>query len=82
MASIMFWINIELALIVIVVIPFFFLTTLRFSGKIHRVVREQRKNDGAMAASAAESIGAIKLIQALSLNKLLEKTFSKKIIRV
>jgi len=77
MAGVMIWINLELALIVVAVIPFFFLTTLRFSGKIHSVVRDQRKNDGAMAASAAESIGAIKLVQALSLNKILEKTFSK-----
>ena len=77
MVGVMFWINWELALIAIAVLPFFVLTTTTMSKKIHKVARTQRKREGAMAASAAEAIGAIKVVQALSLQDFLGKTFAK-----
>jgi len=40
-------------------------------------VRSQRQREGAMAATAAESIGAIKVVQALSLQNMLENSFSR-----
>ena len=66
MVGVMFWMNRELALIAIAILPLFALTTTTMSRKIHKVARNQRKRDGAMAASAAEAIGAIKVVQALS----------------
>ena len=41
------------------------------------MVREHRKRDGALAATAAEAIGAIKLVQALNLGSLQEKAFAR-----
>jgi ATP-binding cassette subfamily B protein len=77
MVVIMFWLNAELSLFILAVIPLFFLSSLRFSTKIKNVVRTQREQDGAVAAAAAESIGAIKIVQALSLSGITEKAFSK-----
>ncbi|MEM7063980.1 MAG: ABC transporter ATP-binding protein [Cyanobacteria bacterium P01_B01_bin.77] len=77
MVGVMFWINGELALIAIAVLPVFILTTTTMSKKIHKVARTQRKREGAMAASAAEAIGAIKVVQALSLQDFLGQTFAK-----
>ncbi|MEO0540178.1 MAG: ABC transporter ATP-binding protein [Cyanobacteria bacterium P01_A01_bin.105] len=77
MVGVMFWLNRELALIAIAVLPLFALTTTTMSRKIHKVARTQRKREGAMAASAAEAIGAIKVVQALSLQDFLGKAFAK-----
>lgn len=77
MLGVMFWLNTELALIGVAVLPLFALTTTTMSRKIHKVARTQRKREGAMAASAAEAIGAIKVVQALSLQDFLGSTFAK-----
>ncbi len=77
MFAVMFWFNWQLALIPLIVMPFFYISSLRASTKIQTVVREHRKRDGALAATAAEAIGAIKLVQALSLGALQEKAFAK-----
>ena len=77
MLGVMLWLNWELALIAIAIFPLFALTTVRMTGQIRQVARKQRQREGAMAATAAESIGAIKVVQALSLHEMLESTFSK-----
>lgn len=77
MVGVMFWMNRELTLIAIAVLPLFALTTTTMSRKIHKVARRQRQREGAMAASAAEAIGAIKVVQALSLQDFLGKSFAK-----
>ena len=77
MVLVMFFLNWELALIAIAILPLFLLTTRRMSNKIQTVARRQRKREGAMAATAAEAIGAIQVVQALSLQGLLEKSFAK-----
>ncbi|MEL6936253.1 MAG: ABC transporter ATP-binding protein, partial [Cyanobacteria bacterium J06607_17] len=77
MVGVMVWINWELALIAIAILPLFVFTTTTMSKKIHKVARTQRKREGAMAASAAEAIGAIKVVQALSLQDFLGKAFAK-----
>ena len=77
MLAVMFWLNWQLAAIAIVIFPLFLLTSVRLGSRIQAVVRIQRKQEGAMAATAAESIGAIKVVQALSLQGLLEKAFER-----
>ena len=77
MLAVMIWLNLQLAFIAIAVFPLFLITTATMSKKIHQVAKKQRKREGAMAASAAEAIGAIKVVQALSLQSLLEKSFAK-----
>jgi ATP-binding cassette, subfamily B, bacterial len=76
MLGVMFWLNWELALISMAIFPIFLLSTVRISKKIQKVARRQRKREGAMAAVAAEAMGAIKVVQALSLEERLEQSFS------
>ncbi|MFN6559150.1 MAG: ABC transporter ATP-binding protein [Nostoc sp. ChiSLP01] len=77
MIFVMFWLNWELALIAVAVFPLFVFFTIRLTKSIRQVVRSQRQREGAMAATAAESIGAIKVVQALSLQNMLENSFSR-----
>ncbi|MBH8565428.1 ABC transporter ATP-binding protein [Nostoc sp. CENA67] len=75
MILVMFWMNWELALIAIAIFPWFLFSTVRLTHKIRRVVKMQRQGEGAMAATAAESISAIKVVKALSLHEMLERVF-------
>jgi ATP-binding cassette subfamily B protein len=77
MVGIMFVLNWELATIAIAILPLFLITTRHMGNKIQTVARRQRKREGAMAASAAEAIGAMQVVQALSLEAMLEKSFAK-----
>lgn len=77
MVAVMFWLNWELAVIAIAILPLFLLTTRQMSNQIQSVARRQRQREGAMAASAAEAIGAIKVVQALSLQSMLEHSFAR-----
>lgn len=75
--AMMFWVNPELAWWTVVFLPLLFMTSLHSSRRIHELVRQQRRRDGELAATAAESIQAIKLVQALSLNQMLQDVFRK-----
>jgi ATP-binding cassette subfamily B protein len=77
MFGVMFWFDWKLALIPLAVLPFFFLSSMRTSGRIQATVREHRKRDGALAAATGEVLGAIKSVQALSLGALQEKAFAR-----
>ncbi|MEO0406888.1 MAG: ABC transporter ATP-binding protein, partial [Cyanobacteria bacterium P01_A01_bin.135] len=76
MLNVMLWLNWELALIALLVLPLFALSTIKMTKKIQRVARRQRQREGAMAASVAEAIGAIKVVQALGLQTMLEDSFA------
>lgn len=76
MVGIMFWLHWEMAVIAIAIFPVFVISTARTTRHIREVVRRQRKREGAMAATAAEAMAAIKVVQALSLQTLLEDSFS------
>ena len=75
MLGVMFWLNWELTLIALTVFPLFLLTTLKITRRIHGLAKQQRKREGAMAALTAEAMGAIKVVQALSLEGMLEDSF-------
>jgi ATP-binding cassette subfamily B protein len=77
MMGVMLWMNWELALIAIAVFPLFIIVSAHLSKQIQKVARKQRKREGAMAATAAEAMGAIKVVQALSLQGMLESSFDK-----
>jgi ATP-binding cassette, subfamily B, bacterial len=81
MLGVMFWLNQELALLAAGIFPIFLLSTLRLTSRIREVARSQRKREGAIAATAAESIGAIKVVQVLSLQGRLEGAFSRENLR-
>ncbi|MDQ3509441.1 MAG: ABC transporter ATP-binding protein/permease [Actinomycetota bacterium] len=67
MLAVMLILNWQLAMIALVILPLFYLSTVRLSKQIVGVSRRTKKRQGDMAATAAEAIGAIKLVQALSL---------------
>jgi ATP-binding cassette subfamily B protein len=75
MIGVMFWMHWELALIAAIIFPIFLTATVRMTKKIGKVVKIQRQQEGEMAATAAESIGSIKIVQALSLHHLLVGDF-------
>jgi len=77
MIGLMFWMNWQLALVALLAFPLVSLSMLRFTGRIQDVARKQRRREGALAATATESIGAIKVVQAFSLEKILERAFSR-----
>ena len=76
MIGLMFYMNWQLALIAVSVFPLFWLRTATLTQRIHEVARKQRRQEGAMAATAAESIHSIKTVQALSLEETFAQTFS------
>ena len=76
MLGLMFWMQWRLALIALLVFPLFWLRSIRIGKKIREVAAKQRRQEGAMAANFAESITAIRTVQALSLEKNFASAFS------
>jgi ATP-binding cassette, subfamily B, bacterial len=77
MACLMLWLSWKLALIALVAFPLFGISVSRLTRRITDLSRSQRLHEGAMAATAAETIGAIKVVQALSLEEAFAETFSQ-----
>ena len=77
MAALMFWLNWKLALLVLLSAPLYWLPTLILGKRIQVVSRKQRKREGAMASTAAESIGAMQVVQTLSLEDTFADQFGK-----
>jgi len=75
MIGVMLWMDWRLGLLSLMTLPIFWLRTATLTRKLRQVSREQRKREGAMAATAAESIGAIKLVKALSLEHVFSASF-------
>ena len=69
MVIVMFMMNWRLALVSVLIFPFFWFFSTRITRRVHEVVHKQRKRQSAMASTAAESLGAIKTVQALSLEE-------------
>ena len=76
MTALMFAMNWKLALVALAVLPLFWLRTVSLTGRIREIARKQRRQEGAMAATAAESLGAIKTVQALSLEENFARAFT------
>ena len=76
MAGFMLWLNWKLALIALTAFPLFWISVSRITRLMLEVSRRQRQREGAMAAVAAETIGAIKVVQALSLEQAFADNFS------
>jgi ATP-binding cassette, subfamily B, bacterial len=77
MAGVMLWLNWQLALIALSPLPILALTTLRLGRRIQTVSRDQRKREGGIAAAASESMAGMRVVQALSLEDRMSKTFEK-----
>lgn len=76
--GVMFWLNWQLALVSIGIVPIYWLITSRLSRRIQQVARKQRKQESELATTAAESMTAITTVQALSLEENFSKVFSVK----
>jgi len=74
--GLMFWMDWQLAVIAVSVFPLFWLRTLSLGKQIREVSQRQRRQEGAMAASVAESMQAIRTVQALSLEGKFADAFS------
>jgi ATP-binding cassette, subfamily B, bacterial len=77
MFSLMLWLNWRLALIAVSLWPLFLLRSLKLTREIREVAQKQRQREGAMAATAAESLGAMRTVQALSLEGTFADAFSR-----
>jgi ATP-binding cassette subfamily B protein len=76
MIILMFTMNWRLALIALAVFPLFWMRSFQLGHRIREIAQKQRRQEGAMAATAAESISAIKTVQALSLEETFAATFA------
>ncbi len=75
MAGLMLWLHWGLALVALGTLPLFAWTSVRLVPRIHDTARSQRKREGAVASAVAESMGAIRVVQALSLEERLGRSF-------
>lgn len=76
MVGLMFTMHWQLGAVAVAVFPLFWLRTVALGGRIREVARKQRQQEGQMAASVAESINAIRTVQALSLEESFASAFS------
>ncbi|WOD37003.1 ABC transporter ATP-binding protein [Nodosilinea sp. E11] len=77
MVIVMVWLDWQLTLLSLVTFPLFWLTATRLSQRIRHASYQQRQQEGAVAATAAESLAAIKLVQALSLENAFADIFAQ-----
>src|SRR5262249_630030 len=75
--GLMLWMQWKLALLALVTLPLLWFWTARFVRRVQQAGRKLRRREAAMAATAAETVGAIQLVQALSLEGLFTKLFSR-----
>jgi ATP-binding cassette subfamily B protein len=77
MLVVLLWLHWKLTMVALLVAPIFWLLTQNLTRRIHAVSRRQRRREGAMATTAAESMGAIRVVQSLSLGKSFASVFSR-----
>ena len=77
MAALMLWLNWRLALLVLLSAPLYWIPTLFFGKRIQTASRKQRQRQSAMASTVAESIGAMQVVQTLSLESTFADQFGK-----
>ena len=75
MVGIMLWLNWELALIAIALFPIILILVRNLITRIRKAARRHRKSDGVLASTASETLGAIKVVQALALHDAIENAF-------
>lgn len=77
MTGVMLWLDPALALVVVTATLLFLLGSRGSSVKITDASRKTRKGEGALANTAQESLGAVKVVQAYGLEKVLAGKFGE-----
>ncbi len=77
MICVMLFLSWQLTLLALLTVPLFWLTTVRLGKRIRNSARKQRAREGAMATTAAETLGAIRVIQAMNLEDRFAKAFGE-----
>lgn len=75
MFAYMLYLNWQLGLMVLGVIPVCILVTARGTKKIHSASLQQRQHESHLASTAAESMAAVKTVQALGMSESFARTF-------
>lgn len=75
MAGVMLLLDWRLALVALAPLPLLAFATVRLGGRIQQVSREQSRHEGGVAATTAEALGGIRMVQALSLEGRMARTF-------
>jgi ATP-binding cassette, subfamily B, bacterial len=75
MFGLMTWINWQLTLLALAPLPLLGFRLVHIGRRLREAARLQRKREGAMAATAAESIGSMKAVHALSLEDSFSRAF-------
>jgi len=78
MAALMAWLEWRLALVILATLPLFWLSTVRLTRRIREASRKQRAREGELASTAAESLAAVKDVQALSLEPIFDGQFAER----
>lgn len=68
MSVVMFWLNWELALLAMTIFPLFIILNAHLLVRIRGFSSQHRQSEGVLASTTGETMGAIKVIQALSLH--------------
>ncbi|MDQ3697702.1 MAG: ABC transporter ATP-binding protein/permease [Gemmatimonadota bacterium] len=75
--TLMFVVHARLALVAVAMLPLFWLAMSRGTRHIREAARMQRRREGSVAATTAESLGAIKTVQVLSLEGRFASAFGR-----
>jgi ATP-binding cassette subfamily B protein len=78
MFGVMFWLNRGLAWLALLILPLFGLWTARLGSRIRSTAKSQRQRDASLAAVAAETVGAIQIVQALGLENRFQQEFERR----
>jgi ATP-binding cassette subfamily B protein len=78
MAVLMLWLEWRLATLALLTLPLYWLTTSQLTRRIREASRKQRAREGEMASAAAESLAAVKDLQALSLEPVFAEQFTNR----
>ncbi|HEX5770184.1 MAG TPA: ABC transporter ATP-binding protein [Nocardioidaceae bacterium] len=76
MVAVVAFIDWQLALVMLLVFPLFFVFSIRLSRRINTVSRTQRKAEGALASLATETLSAMRVVKAYSLEKRMQESFA------
>lgn len=77
----MFWIDWQLGLVIIGVLPLFLLASFRFSGEIRKATRKQREKYGKMVTSVQETFSGIGQVKSFAQENQREKLVSQSVNR-